>query len=31
MIKRAEGCPENDLRRNDPRYQGVHFNTKLKA
>ena len=30
-VKRAEELPENDFRRNDPRYQGSNFDANLRA
>jgi len=30
-VKRAEEYPEGDFRRNDPRYQGEHFDANMKA
>lgn len=30
-VKRAEEYPEGDYRRNDPRYQGEHFDANLRA
>ncbi|HVZ13963.1 MAG TPA: aldo/keto reductase [Bauldia sp.] len=30
-IKRAEDYPQNDFRRNDPRYQGANFDANRKA
>lgn len=31
VVKRAENYPENDHRRNDPRYQGAAFDANVKA
>ena len=31
VVKRAEDYPENDHRRNDPRYQGAAFDANVKA
>ncbi len=31
VVKRAEDYPENDHRRNDPRYQGAAFDANMKA
>lgn len=30
-VKRAEEYPEGDFRRNDPRYQGEHFDANIRA
>jgi aryl-alcohol dehydrogenase-like predicted oxidoreductase len=30
-VKRAEDYPEGDFRRNDPRYQGAHFDANVAA
>lgn len=30
-VKRAEECPEDDFRRNDPRYQGENFDANMRA
>src|SRR5215211_745479 len=30
-VKRAEEYPENDFRRNDPRYQGANFDANVRA
>lgn len=30
-VKRAEEYPEGDYRRNDPRYQGAHYDANLQA
>ncbi len=30
-VKRAEEYPEGDFRRNDPRYQGEHFDANVRA
>jgi aryl-alcohol dehydrogenase-like predicted oxidoreductase len=30
-VKRAEEYPENDFRRNDPRYQGENFDANMRA
>jgi aryl-alcohol dehydrogenase-like predicted oxidoreductase len=30
-VKRAEEYPENDFRRNDPRYQGANFDANMRA
>jgi len=30
-VKRAEDYPSNDFRRNDPRYQGAHFDANVAA
>ena len=30
-VKRAEELPENDFRRNDPRYQGANFDANMRA
>ena len=30
-VKRAEEYPANDFRRNDPRYQGAHYDANVKA
>jgi aryl-alcohol dehydrogenase-like predicted oxidoreductase len=30
-VKRAEEYPENDFRRNDPRYQGENYDANVKA
>jgi len=30
-VKRAEDYPEGDFRRNDPRYQGAHYDANMKA
>jgi aryl-alcohol dehydrogenase-like predicted oxidoreductase len=30
-VKRAEDLPENDFRRNDPRYQGANFDANMAA
>jgi aryl-alcohol dehydrogenase-like predicted oxidoreductase len=30
-VKRAEEYPEDDFRRNDPRYQGANFDANMKA
>lgn len=30
-VKRAEEYPENDYRRNDPRYQGYNFDANMRA
>jgi aryl-alcohol dehydrogenase-like predicted oxidoreductase len=31
QVKRAEEYPENDFRRNDPRYQGENFDANVRA
>ncbi|QXX74584.1 aldo/keto reductase [Methylovirgula sp. HY1] len=30
-VKRAEDYPENDFRRNDPRYQGANYDANMRA
>jgi aryl-alcohol dehydrogenase-like predicted oxidoreductase len=30
-VKRAEECPDDDYRRNDPRYQGKNFDANVRA
>jgi len=30
-VKRAEDYPEDDLRRNDPRYQGANYDANVSA